>query len=120
LHIPAVDAPGGVDNLADLIDPQNGLIGPLGIFVIELDKSIVESLTHLRSASGLVVAGTVDYTPAINADLAVGDVIRSINGVQVTKTKEFRTSLDGLNAGDPVVLEVERQGVLQFVSFEME
>jgi serine protease Do len=120
LFIPAIEAQGGVDSLENRIDPQNGLIGPLGIFVLELNKSIADTLTNLRSSSGVIVAGKVDYMPAIDTDLAVGDVIRSINGLRLTGTKDFRQALEQFKAGDPVVLEIERQGTYQFVSFDME
>jgi hypothetical protein len=51
----------------------------------------------------------VGYEPPVDAELNVGDVIRSCNG-----------RIEALKTGDPVVLEVERQGVMQFVAFEME
>jgi serine protease Do len=99
LYIPAFEAEAGAENLADLIDPQNSLIQPLGIFV---------------------VAGKVDYTPPIDADLAAGDVICSLNGVQLTGASHLRSELERFKTGDAVVLEVERQGRFQFVSFEIE
>jgi S1-C subfamily serine protease len=120
LHIPAVEGHGGAERLSDLIDFQKGLIGPLGIFVLELDKSNANALSDLRSSSGVIVAGKVDYTPAIDVDLAVGDVIRSVNGIVMTGTHDFRSELERFKTGDPVVLEIERQGTYQFVSFEME
>jgi S1-C subfamily serine protease len=120
LSIPAMEGQGSAKSLADLIDPQSSLIAALGGFVLDLNKSVMNTLANLRSSSGLVVAGTVDYTPAIDADLAVGDVIRSINGVPLTATSQLRSELERLNAGEPVVLEIEREGAYQFVSFEME
>lgn len=51
---------------------------------------------------------------------AVGDVIRSVNGIVMTGTNDFRSELERFKTGDPVVLEIERQGTYQFVSFEME
>jgi serine protease Do len=120
LYIPAVEAQGGVESLADLIDPRKSLIQPLGIFVLELNKSVLDLLANLRSSSGIVVAGKVDYTAPIDADLAIGDVICSLNGIQLTSTSHFRSELDRFKTGDPVVLEVERQGRFQFVSFDME
>jgi S1-C subfamily serine protease len=120
LYIPAVQGQGGVETLADLIDPQKGLISPLGIFVLELDKSLADSLAGLRSSWGVVVAGKVDYMPAIEADLVVGDVIRSVNGTILTSASHLRSELNRLKLRDPVVLEIERQGTLQFVSFDME
>jgi serine protease Do len=120
LYIPAVEAHSGVENLADLIDPQNSLIGSLGIFVIDLNKTLAESLPGLRSASGVVVAGKSEYDPTVGADLAAGDVIRSLNGISLTGSEDLRSALARCKSGDPVVLEIERQGTYQFVSFDME
>src|SRR5262249_39504501 len=65
LYIPAIEAQGGVESLADLVDPRKGLIQPLGIFVLDLNKSLFDMLANLRSSSGVVVAGKVDYTAPI-------------------------------------------------------
>jgi len=120
LLIPAIEAQPGVENLADLIDSQSSLVAPLGIFALDLDRSKMTALSNIRSFSGVVVAGKVDYTPAIDADLAVGDVIVSINGARLSAADQFRSQLERVRPGDPIVLEIERQGTYQFVSFEME
>jgi S1-C subfamily serine protease len=120
LYIPAIEAQGGVESLADLIDPRKSLIQPLGIFVLDLNKPVFDMLTNLRSSSGVVVAGKVDYTAPIDADLAIGDVIYSLNGIQLTSTSHFRSELDHFKPGEPVVLEIERQGSFRFVGFDME
>jgi serine protease Do len=120
LYIPAFEAEAGAENLADLIDPQNSLIQPLGIFVLDLKKPVLDMLATPRSSAGVVVAGKVDYTPPIDADLAAGDVICSLNGIQLTGASHLRSELKRFKTGDAVVLEVERQGRFQFVSFEIE
>ncbi len=66
------------------------------------------------------MAGLLSGEPATAADLAVGDVIRAINGKPLDDTQQLRQTLAGLKTGDAVVLEVERQAVLQYVAFEME
>jgi len=66
------------------------------------------------------VAGKVDYAPIIETGLEVGDVIRSINGTGLTGSHDLRSELEHFKTGDPVVLEIERQGRYQFVSFDME
>jgi serine protease Do len=120
LSISAIEAQAGVESLADLIDPQNGLIQPLGIFVLDLKKPLSDMLTTVRSSSGVVVAGKVDYTPPIDTGLAIGDVISCLNGVPLTGANHFLSELGRFKPGDAVVLEVERQGSFQFVSFEKE
>jgi serine protease Do len=68
----------------------------------------------------VMVVGKVDYVPAIETELAAGDVIQSINGTPIKNANELRAGLTNLSAGSPVVLRVERQGLYQFLSFETE
>jgi serine protease Do len=119
LSITAVEAK-EIDGMADLGDPQNMLISPLGVFVFELSGEIAEWLPALRSAKGLVVAAKVDYTPRLDADLEVGDVIRSINRVELNHTEDLRSELARYHPGDAIVLEIEHKRVFEFTAFEME
>jgi S1-C subfamily serine protease len=93
------------------------LVASLGIFVIDLDNSLVGSMLNLRSQKGILVAGLLGATAA---DLTAGDVIVAINGKPLRNSQELRQTLAALKPGDAVVLEVERQSVLQYVAFEME
>ena len=119
LAITATDARPTIENLSDLINPSTDLIAPLGIFCIDL-KGPMASTISTRSETGVVVAGLVSGEPATLADLQPGDIIRSINGQPVTDTAHLREQLSGLKTGNAVVLEVERQSVIQYVAFEME
>jgi serine protease Do len=120
LAVTPVDAPPLIDNLSDLINPQRDLVASLGIFVIDLKHSAVGAMLNLRSDTGVLVAGLLGGEPATAADLAAGDVIRAINGQPLNDSQQLRQILAGLKPGDAVVLEVERQAVLQYVAFEME
>ncbi len=120
LSIPVVELPKGVERLADLIDPQNSLVSSLGLFLLDLNKANAEYLPDLRSETGVIVVAEVDYRPRIDADLKIGDVIRSVNGMRITSTNALRTELERFRSGASVVLEVERDGVYQFVAFEMD
>jgi serine protease Do len=120
LSITPVDAPPLIDSLSDLIQPARDLIASLGIFVIDLNDSLAGGLGSLRSRTGVLVAGILGEEPATLANLEVGDVIRSIDGKSVNNSDEFRRQLATFKPGDAVVLEVERQSVLQYVAFEIE
>ena len=120
VSITAVNAPPVVDNLSDLIDARRDLIASLGVFVIDLKHSELGAMLNLRSENGVLVAGLLGGEPATAADLTAGDVIRAVNGVTLQDTQQLRQMLAGLKPGDAVVLEVERQGVMQYVAFEME
>lgn len=114
-----VPAPPSFDNLSDLINPKTDLISPLGIFVINLDRQLIDAMAT-RSQSGVVVAGLLGGEPATLADLMVGDVITAINGKAVPNKQELLQDLERFKPGDPIALEVERRGVKQYVAFEME
>ena len=47
LSIDPVDVPVGIDSLANLLDPQNGLVADLGIFIVDLEKRIASVLPDL-------------------------------------------------------------------------
>jgi len=114
---PAISNP--VDNLADLINPKTDLIASLGIFIIDLNGSLASTMPT-RSGKGAMVAGLLSGEPATLADLQPGDLIRAVNGKPVARTEDLRHQLAAFKPGDAVVLEVERQSVIQYVAFEME
>jgi serine protease Do len=107
------------DNLSDLINPKTDLIAPLGIFVLDLDRSLAEAM-GTRAQSGVIVAGLLSGEPATLTDLTVGDVITTINGKAVRNKHELLQDLNTFKTGDAIALEVERRGVTQYVAFEME
>lgn len=55
-----------------------------------------------------------------DAGLLPGDVVRSLNRDLVASLPEFRAAVDVLAPGAPVVLQIERQGRLRYLAFEME
>lgn len=119
VHLTPVDAPPTFDSLSDLIDPTTDLIAPLGIFCIDL-KDTLRNLLQTWSETGVVVAGLLSGEPATLADLQQGDIIRIMNGKTVNSTAQLRQDLESYKTGDAVALQVERQGVLQYVAFEVE
>jgi serine protease Do len=52
--------------------------------------------------------------------LQTGDIIHRLNTTPIDSMDTLRTALASLKTGDPVVLQVERDGGLMYVSFEIE
>ena len=52
--------------------------------------------------------------------LTTGDVIRSFNGQPMTTLDRLRAALKTLPPGAPIVLQIQRDGKLQFVTFSLE
>jgi serine protease Do len=120
LDVVAMDRPEALDHLADLVDPDKSLVHQLGVLGLSIDESLVKSLDGLRIPSGVLVAARAEDPRAADVWLSAGDVIHSVNGVPVTNLQELRKELDALTAHSSVVLQVERDGLLTFVAFELD
>jgi serine protease Do len=75
---------------------------------------------HSReSTSGVLVTAKLSGTE-MQPELAVGDVIWSVNGVTITSVAPLRAMLETFKPGDAVALQVQRKGKLMYVAFEMD
>jgi serine protease Do len=104
-----------------LADPRENIVARLGILGVTLDPKVAVLLPMLRGKSGVVVvsatAGTFDSDAG---GLGPGDVIHAVNGTWITDLPALRSALDAMKAGDPVVLQVERQGALLYMAFAID
>lgn len=105
---------------ADLVNPQKNLIPKLGVLGIEIDKRLSAMLPDLRKDYGIVVAARAAGTEGLDVDLHAGDVIYAINSEPTTTIRALSNALGQLKSGDAAVLQVEREGQLMYVAFEME
>jgi S1-C subfamily serine protease len=69
--------------------------------------------------SGVIVAAKAADSK-VDVSLATGDVIHTINGAPVDTIEGLRTALDRLKPNASVVLQIERQGSLMFITFQNE
>ncbi|MEP7310452.1 MAG: trypsin-like peptidase domain-containing protein [Acidobacteriota bacterium] len=116
--IPVVDRPEDVDQLADLADPAKNSIQELGIVGADVTASMLELLPKLRIASGVAVAAKAEDVRRHDRDakLLVGDVIHAVNGFAVRSIDGLRVLLSGLKQDGNIVLQVERNNHLMFVT----
>jgi hypothetical protein len=47
-------------------------------------------------------------------------VIHAVNGTWIMNLAALRAAMDGMKAGDAVVLQIERTGLLSYVAFTIE
>ena len=106
--------------LADLIGTQQAIV-QLGVTVLDLSPPIREMLPPLRRDKGAVIARVGAESPlSQQGRLAVGDVIYELNGRAIGSGSDLRDAAAALGSSTPVVLLVEREGVLMYVSFRVE
>jgi serine protease Do len=105
---------------ADLVNPEKNLIPKLGILGVEIDRKLAAMLPDLRKQYGIVVAARAAGAEGLDVDLRPGDVIYAINNEPTSTVAALSGGLGQMKSGDAVVLQVEREGQLMYVAFEME
>jgi len=73
-----------------------------------------------RSDSGVVVVAQGGGSNGVDTGLQTGDIIRAIDRTPLQSSSQFQETVRPLRAGDAVVLQVERNGKLQYLAFEMD
>jgi S1-C subfamily serine protease len=56
----------------------------------------------------------------VDTGLQPGDVILAILHTPLHSVSQLQATLNTFKSGDPVVLQIERDGKLQYLAFEME
>jgi len=118
--VPVYEPKNEPDQLSELADPSKDLIPRLGIVGLTVSADVTSLLGDLRIPSGVVVASLVADQLAVDSGLAVGDVIHSLKGTEITSVDNLRKAFNNLKPGEAATMQVERSGKLTYVSFEME
>ena len=106
---------------ADLVKPEDNTVVKLGIVGIPITKDVAAILPDTRFKYGIIVAakaGDSEYSG--QGGLTPGDVIYAVNTRPVATLDALRKSVDGLKAADPLVLQIERDGKLMYLTLSEE
>jgi serine protease Do len=120
LEVPVVEVQDDLDRLADSLDPVKDLVPQLGIIGVQINRRISAMVPDLRMASGVIVAGRTAFGATVDSGLETGDVIHALNGITIISLEVLSAGINQLKPGDPVVLQIERNGQLHYLAFEME
>jgi serine protease Do len=114
--VQAVEDRSELDAVAAPLDPEASMVRDLGILGVEITPQIAAAARGLRDPRGVIVvarvAGRGGEVPLIQRD-----VIRSINGQAVTSLQGLRDAMRALKPGAPVVLQIQREARLMFLTF---
>jgi serine protease Do len=102
------------------VRPETNLVPQLDLLGVDLDDDLRAALGPLRFSTGVLVAAmTAEAAPPGDRFLP-GDVIHEVDGLIVTSLGELRRAVEGLKDGDPIVVQIERGGILHYVAFEID
>jgi serine protease Do len=97
---------------------ENSEHAKLGVTVENVDADVARQL-KLSSASGVVVTDVQPGSPAEEANVQTGDVIREINHKPVKNAADLQAEIRNLKKGSTVLLTVMRQGQTRFLAFDL-
>ena len=120
LEIPVLQQKHAMDQLLDVADPQTSLVPQLAILAIGIDDRIRSMIGDVRIPNGVIVLGRAADLLGPDIGLTTGDIIHAVNNRPVDTVDNLRSALTQLKSRDSVALQIEHQGKLQFVTFELD
>ncbi len=120
IEVPVIEHRDPMDKLMDAVDPDTSLVRRLGVLAIDLTDQLRSVVGNLRISSGVVVVARAADLLGAETGLKTGDVIHSVNGMPIDSVDSLRTMLNDRKPNTPVVLQVERDGGLQWLAFELD
>jgi serine protease Do len=113
------ERPHPIDDLAGLADPERSSIPKLGIIGIDVGDATAARLPGLRISSGVFVAARTVMSSGNEVPLVAGDVIHAVNSFAVRSVDGLSVLVDDAKPNSELVLQIERNGQLLFVTCQI-
>ncbi|HEY1338694.1 MAG TPA: trypsin-like peptidase domain-containing protein [Bryobacteraceae bacterium] len=117
--VPILEEKHDIDGVLALATPDKNLVSEIGVLGVEIDKRLAPLVPQLRHPYGIIIAARTSGA-AHDIPLVPGDVVLAINNLPTMTLDGLRTALKKLAPGDPVVLQVERDGKLMYLAFTLD
>jgi serine protease Do len=93
--------------------------GDLGVMVQQITPEIAESF-HLSRSHGVVITAVEPGSPADEAGLQPGDIIREINRKPARNLSDYRKAMEGAEKSKSILLLVQREDNTIFLALRRE
>jgi serine protease Do len=120
MEVPVAERQDDLDQLADTVDPAKSLVPKLGMVGLQVDAKIASRIGGLRHPSGVIVVARTRGISGAETELATGDVIHAVNGEPIITLDALRQALDQMKPDAAVALQIEREGRLMYIAFQLE
>ena len=115
-----VEGPDDPSRFLEMVRPETNLVPQLDLLGIDLDAELRAALPPLRQSTGVLVAAMTAGAAPPGDRFQPGDVIHAVNGLSIASLSELRSAVEDLKDGDPLVVQIERGGILHYVAFEID
>ena len=120
VEVKVTERPDDPQRFADMVAGPGNVVERLGIVGITINDDLKRALPDLRIPSGVIVAARTPGALLLGDGPEPGDIIHSVNTTPIKDIAGLKQALKGLHAGDPMVLQVEREGALSYLVMEYE
>jgi len=103
------------DALLDQVKERAVPVARIGILAVPLDSETAALISEPRHEAGTIVAARLQTSFIFQEELEPGDVIFGINGRSAGSIDALKGLVNGLPEGSPLVVQVQRQGVLRYL-----
>jgi serine protease Do len=119
LEVHALELDRPIEQMADAANPEKHFVRRLGIVALEVDGN-VQRILHLRRSKGVIVVARMLDGSSVNSGIAPGDAIYTLDRTTIDSLEALRGALEERKRGEPMVLQIERDGHLHYLVFDSE
>ncbi len=115
IQVPFREPDDATEKLAEKIRDKAIPVPQLGIMAVDLDDLTKPLVEDPRYAFGAIAAAKLDTSGSLEEELEPGDVIFQLNGSPVAGVGSLKKLLAELDDDAPVVLKIQRGGVVRYL-----
>ncbi len=101
--------------MADQLKNKAVPVPQLGVLAIPLDATTAALVSEPRYHFGSIVAAKLEVSSTFIEELEPGDIIYKVNGKVAESVDSLNSLLNGLPDGTPLIVQVQRDGVLRYL-----
>jgi serine protease Do len=120
INVKVVEKPNVEGFLKNLMDYKRNLVKKFGFWGIEISPELLALSPGFRKEKGIIIAALVGNSTGVKGGFQPGDIIYSINRMPMLNMEVLNTFVAGVNEGDPIVVHLERKGMLRYLEFVYE
>src|SRR5271165_3488223 len=120
INVEVAERPDDPMRFADMVTGPGNVVARLGIVGVTINDDLKRLLPELRIPSGVIVAARTPSSELLGEGPESGDVIHAVNTTPITDIAGLKQVLREFHPGDPIVLQIERDGELSYLVMESE